>query len=222
MPKRTPKKRRFSYKYPRPMVTVDGICLRLHGKTLETLLIRRKSAPHKGKWALPGGFIRMNEPLEKSVIRELGEETGLREIAYLTQLGTYGDPKRDPRGRVLTVAFLALIADDASQLTAGSDAADAAWYPVEALPEKLAFDHPAIIGDALRRLLAGARTSAVLLPLLPDPFTEQQAADALQAVYGVALDPRQYLARLLESKLVQRMRGGKRYRFAAWREDAGA
>jgi len=196
------------------MVTTDCVVLRVHDQTLETVLIRRGNAPFKGHWALPGGFIKMNESLEHSAIRELGEETGLDEMPFLIQLGAYGDPGRDPRGRVVTVAFIALISGPGPDLAPGDDAAYAQWHPVESLPARIAFDHPAILGDALSRLAAGSRTSAVLFAFLGDPFTEQQLRGVLRAVYGVELDPNEYLAPFLKMKIVRRMRGGKRYRKA--------
>jgi 8-oxo-dGTP diphosphatase len=200
------------------MVTVDCVVLRVREQILEMLLIRRGIAPYKGSWALPGGFVKMKEPLEIAALRELGEETGLTDIPFMIQLGAYGEPKRDPRGRVISVAFVALVTDDRSAPSAGDDADDAQWHRVEALPDRLAFDHAAIIGDALRRLAAGGRTSGVLFAFLPGRFTEEQVGNVLQAVYGVALDPADYLKPFLKGGLVRRLRGGKRYRFTGWQD----
>ena len=156
-------KREYRYDYPRPMVTVDAAMLRVHEGDLQVLLIKRKAAPWKGRWALPGGFIQMKESLEESVIREVAEETGItipppcgaRE-PFLIQLGAYGDPKRDPRGRVITVTFVGIFPPGGRdcEARAGDDAADARWMPLEDVPEKLAGDHGVILSDALERLAA--------------------------------------------------------------------
>ena len=147
--------KRYCYAYPRAMVTVDAVVFRVRGRERELLLIRRKAAPYKNFWALPGGFIKIKETLEESVVRELGEETGLKNVSSLRQLGTYGDPGRDPRGRVVSVAFVGLVSSIDSEVKGGDDAAAAAWFRITKLPEKLAFDHATIIADALQRLAAG-------------------------------------------------------------------
>ncbi len=115
------------------------------------LLVQRGHPPFAGEWALPGGFVNIDEPLEAAAARELEEETGLKGVD-LEQLHTYGDPERDPRGRVVTVAYLGVLPTDASQEVQGADdAAQARWFPIEALP-RLAFDHAEIIRDGLRRM----------------------------------------------------------------------
>ena len=212
MPPRGTRKRTYCYDYARPMVTTDCVLFRIREKRLETLLVRRGRPPYKGGWALPGGFIKMKEPLEEAAARELAEETGIRDVPFLIQLGAYGDPKRDPRGRVVGVAYVGILPEGGAEPQAGSDAAEAAWHPVESLPAKLCFDHPVIIGDALRRLAAGGRTSGVLFAFLPERFTPAGLADALEAVYGIGIDPAEYLAPFLESGLAKRTRG-KKYRF---------
>ena len=141
--------RRYCYDWPRAMVTVDNVLLRVRRRALEVLLVRRKRPPYKGRWALPGGFIEMTESLEQSALRELHEETGIQKVAFFKQVGAYGDPSRDPRGRTISVAFVALARDGQDECQAGDDAADAAWYPVKSLPLPLAFDHETIIADAL-------------------------------------------------------------------------
>jgi len=208
-------KRRYCYDYPRPMVTADCVVLRVKDGALEVLLVERRHAPYKGRWALPGGFIRMKESLEEAAARELAEEVGLKEVSSLIQLGAYGDPGRDPRGRVITVAFVALVAGPGPEPRAGDDAAAAGWHLVMDLPPRLAFDHPTIIGDALRRLVAGGRTSGVLFAFLGDPFAEADLREVLHAVYGVRLDPADYLAPFLKTRLVRRA-GRRRYRFVGW------
>ena len=138
----------FCYEYPRPAVTVDIVVL--SDDVSEVLLIRRKHPPFEKHWALPGGFINMEESLEASALRELGEETGITDIT-LTEVGTFGEPSRDPRGRVITVAYTAVVEKSTLKIEAGSDASEAAWFSSTDLP-KLAFDHGEIIRKALKKL----------------------------------------------------------------------
>lgn len=145
---------RYCYEYPRPMVTADCVVVRTRAGAREVLLIRRGKAPMKGRWALPGGFVEETESLEKAALRELREETGLKGARLLAQVGAYGDPGRDPRGRVITVAFLVKVPADA-EARAGDDAKAARWFPLARLPKALAFDHARILRDALRRLGGG-------------------------------------------------------------------
>ena len=119
--------------YPRPAVTVDVVIFTLREGDLQVLLVRRKAPPFQGMWAIPGGFIRLDESLEEAALRELEEETGVRDV-YLEQLYTFGDPDRDPRGRVITVAYFALVPADAVRPRAGDDAAEARWWSMYDLP----------------------------------------------------------------------------------------
>jgi 8-oxo-dGTP diphosphatase len=114
------------------------------------LLIRRQRPPYKGRWALPGGFVEMGESLEESVRREIKEETGIRRVTRLRQIGAYGDPGRDPRGRTVTVAYLGVVSGTGAAAKGGDDAAEAQWYPISSLPKDLAFDHALILRDGLR------------------------------------------------------------------------
>ncbi|MDA3880625.1 MAG: NUDIX hydrolase [Prolixibacteraceae bacterium] len=132
----------YTYKYPRPSITTDAIVLAKEGSTHYLLLIKRGNDPFIGKWALPGGFIEMDEDLEEACYRELVEETNLTGIS-LTQFATFGKPGRDPRGRTISVVFWG-IADKKSAITAGDDAAEARWFDFNALPP-LAFDHDFIL-----------------------------------------------------------------------------
>ncbi len=140
----------YCYDYPRPSVTVDIVLLTDVQPYPEVLLIRRKNPPFKNAWALPGGFIDMEETLEENALRELYEETNISHVK-LTQLGTFGHPERDPRGRVITVAYLGVITNKILEVVAGSDAGDVAWYATSNLPE-LAFDHKIIIHTALEEI----------------------------------------------------------------------
>ncbi len=144
----------YCYDYPRPMVTVDVAVFANDGTGPHILLIRRKKPPFEGLWALPGGFVDIEEDLETAARRELEEETGLR-VGRLRQFRTYGDPHRDPRGRVITIVYSAHHPMVPPQ--SGDDAADARWFPLDRLPD-LAFDHAQIIADliAARRHLPDA------------------------------------------------------------------
>lgn len=145
--------------YPRPSVTVDIVLFTLRNDQPHVLLIRRRRPPFADHWALPGGFIEMDETLEQSAARELWEETGLRDVA-LEQLYTFGDPGRDPRGRVISVAYVGVIQpEQAAGVAAGDDAADARWWPLDRLPP-LAFDHDRILARAARWLHAQRSGSA--------------------------------------------------------------
>jgi 8-oxo-dGTP diphosphatase len=188
--------------HPRPSVTVDVVIFTLRETCLQVLLIKRGEQPFKGSWALPGGFVRINESLEDAATRELAEETGISE-AYLEQLYTYGDPDRDPRSRVITVAYFALIPPDKPIRTeGGSDVAQAAWFPVENLPY-LAFDHDQIVSYALRRLRYKLEYSAVGFELLPEEFTLTELQTTYEIILGEKLDKRNFRRRILEANVIE-------------------
>src|SRR5215472_12267932 len=137
-------------KYQRPSVTVDVVMMSLRQRDLQVLLIKRRLWPYEGMWAIPGGFVNIDESLEDAAKRELQEETGLQDV-YLEQLYTFGDPGRDPRTRVITVMYFALLDSERLQVRAASDAADVGWFSVYELPP-LAFDHEKILHYTLGRL----------------------------------------------------------------------
>lgn len=144
-----------SSQYEKPSVSVDILIFNRQGKGWEVLLVKRKNHPFQGKWALPGGFINMDENLEDTAYRELMEETGLdgrREKVPLKQLGAYGDVGRDPRGRTITIAYMAILEKAGLTVKGADDAADARWFPIDNLPP-LAFDHDRILEDG-KRILA--------------------------------------------------------------------
>ena len=141
----------YCYDYPRPAVTVDAVVFKQKDNTVQILLIRRNRDPYKNCWALPGGFVEMDESLDTAVARELSEETGLTDIS-LVQLYTFGNPGRDPRGRTISVAFVGICKTN-TPIQGNDDAAEAHWFSIENLPE-LAFDHDLIIVKAIEWLKA--------------------------------------------------------------------
>lgn len=173
-------------------VTVDLVILTIREDELHVLLIERGNRPYLGLPALPGGYVREGETLDEAATRELGEETGLDgDRLHLEQLRTYGDPGRDPRGRVITVAYLAL-GPDLPIPMAGTDARAAHWAPVEAAltgePE-LAFDHGVILREALERARSQLEYTTVAAAFCPEPFTIADLRRVYEVVWGVALDP---------------------------------
>ena len=139
---------KYHYKYPRPSVTTDCVIFGYEGNTLKVLLIERGNEPFKGYWAFPGGFLNMEESAEEGAKRELYEETGLKD-AVIKQFHTYTDPDRDPRGRVISIAYYALV--EISEVKGGDDAAQARWFAIDEVPA-LAFDHDQMLQDALAKL----------------------------------------------------------------------
>jgi 8-oxo-dGTP diphosphatase len=171
-------------------LTVDLVIFTVRDESLQVLLVQRGVAPFTGRWALPGGFVREDESLESAARRELEEETGVRDL-YLEQLYTFGDPNRDPRGRVITVTYFALIAADRRALVPGTDAAAARWWPA-GTPPPLAFDHRQILDYAVERLRNKLEYTTVGFQLLPRKFTLTQLQRIYQAILGRALDKRNF------------------------------
>ena len=171
-------------------VTVDIVIFALRDWELHVLLIERGLSPFEGHWALPGGFVRDGESLEVAARRELEEETGMRDV-YLEQLYTFGNPDRDPRGRVITVAYYALLTTEAAPLVAGTDAGAARWMPARKHPP-LAFDHDQILLYALERLANKLEYTTAGFQLLPKRFTLSQLQRVYEAVLGRTLDKRNF------------------------------
>lgn len=167
-------------KYERPSVTADVVLFTLREGRLEVLLVKRKKKPCEGMWAFPGGFVGMTEKLEDAALRELKEETGLDGV-YLEQLFAYGDPDRDPRTRVITVAFIGLAPCDKLRPKAGDDAADTGWFSAYNPPE-LAFDHEGILNDALGRLRKRVWEAPLIFELLPECFIINDIREAYETV----------------------------------------
>ena len=186
----------YTYEYPRPSLTVDCVIFGLDdGQRLKVLLIERKLEPFQGEWALPGGFVDMKETLEEAALRELEEETGVRDV-FIEQLYTFGDPDRDPRGRVISVAYYALVNLGLHELSASSDASKAEWFNINDIP-KLAFDHQTIFETALSRLRAKVRYQPIGFELLPEKFTLTQLQQLYETVLGVdSLNKRNFRKRI--------------------------
>lgn len=190
----------YQYKYPHPAVTVDCVVFGLDEDELKVLLIQRKIEPFKGQWALPGGFIDMDENLEESARRELREETGVQDL-FLEQLATYGKPGRDPRERVITVAYFAIVNLYEHKVEADTDAEEAAWFPVENLP-KLAFDHQMILDEALIRLQNKIRYKPLVFEFLPSKFTIRQVQHLYETILCKNLDKRNFRKKIFKTGLI--------------------
>jgi 8-oxo-dGTP diphosphatase len=186
-----------TYEYARPSVTVDCVVfgLDLEAEDLKILLIQRSGRPFAGMWALPGGFVDMGETLEQAAKRELQEETGISRL-YLEQLYTFGDPGRDPRDRVITVAYYALVKLTDHTIKADTDASDVAWFGVSDLP-RLAFDHAKIVATALGRLKGKVRYQPIGFELLPAKFTLSQLQRLYEVVLERRLDKRNFRKKIL-------------------------
>jgi 8-oxo-dGTP diphosphatase len=141
-------KGKYIYDWPRPMVTTDALVFAHSGGKTKVLLIKRGNEPFKDMWAIPGGFVNMDEEIEDAVVRELAEETGVRGV-HLEQMHTFGTVGRDPRGRQITVVFMGIAREEQMNLEAGDDAVEAKWFDIEELPEDLAFDHDKVIKFAV-------------------------------------------------------------------------
>jgi 8-oxo-dGTP diphosphatase len=204
-------------------VTVDIVIFTVRGGSLPVLLVKRGVPPFEGQYAIPGGFLREGESLEEAAIRELYEETGVRNV-FLEQLYTFGDPARDPRGRVVTVAYYALIASGKLSLVAGADAAEAQWFPANNLPP-LAFDHQSILDYALKRLRNKLEYTTVGFQLLPEKFTLGELQGVYEAILGKQLDKRNFRRKIALLGILKPLRewqhAGRRpaqlFRFAASR-----
>jgi 8-oxo-dGTP diphosphatase len=214
-------------KFERPSVSVDVVIFSILDEALKVLLVKRRNWPFQGMWAIPGGFVEMDESLEDAAYRELAEETGVtRADVYLEQLYTFGKPGRDPRTRVITVAYFALVGADKLDPKAGDDAEDVAWFSVYDLPE-LAFDHARILDYALTRLRFKLEYTAVGFQLLPEKFTLRELQEAYEIVLGSRLDKGNFRSKLRKANVVEvvdgyRDTGGRPARLYRFREDVVA
>ena len=187
--------------YPQPSVATDVVIFTIKNKDLKVLLIKRKLDPFKGKWAIPGGFIGIDEPLDSAAKRELIEETGV-DADYLEQLYTFGNPKRDPRGRVISVAYMALVNSEKIELKAASDASDAQWFSVNKIPD-IGFDHKQILKYATKRLRWKFEYTTVAFSMLPDKFTMAQIKVVYDIVFNKKFDKRNFSKKILSLDILQ-------------------
>lgn len=185
----------ISYKYSRAALTVDCVVFGFDEGELKVLLIQRALDPFKGKWALPGGFVRVDETLDEAARRELAEEAGLKNV-FLEQLYTFGAVDRDPRERVVSVAYYALVKLPVHATKAATDALEAHWFPISAIP-KLAFDHAEILSAAHDRLKGKVRYQPIGFELLPPKFTLSQLQHLYQTVLATELDKRNFRKKVL-------------------------
>lgn len=183
-----------------PAIAVDMVILTVRDDDLHVLLVQRRGEPFAGRWALPGGFVNDDESVDAAAARELREETGVAEV-YLEQLYTFGEPNRDPRGRVVSVAYYALLRQPAA-LTAADDATEARWFPMGALPS-LAFDHAAILDYALARVRSKVEYTNVVYSLLPETFTLTELQRVYEIILGRTLDKRNFRKKISSLDLVE-------------------
>lgn len=200
--KKSPRKK-SGYPQPyRPLLAVDILIFTIIDNRLNILLIKRKYQPFKGRWAIPGGFIQKNESLEKAAKRELKEETNVSNV-YLEQLYSFGQPKRDPRDRVISVAYFALVPfEKVEQIKPTTDAAKAKWFPIKKLPE-LAFDHDKIIKYAQKRLKWKMEYTNVIYSLLPEEFTLTDMRKIYEIVFDKQFDKRNFRKKILSLGLIK-------------------
>ncbi len=191
----------YCYKYPHPAVTTDCVIFGFDGMRLNVLLIERGIEPYKGRWAFPGGFLNMDETAEEGARRELKEETNLT-AEYIEQFHTFSDPDRDPRERIITIAYLALV--KLQTVEGGDDAAKAQWFPLDKIPQ-LAFDHDLILRKATEHLRERIHFQPVGFDLLPEKFTLKQLQMLYEAILGVRFDRRNFAKKMLHSELLTQL-----------------
>lgn len=188
----------YTYKYPHPAVTTDCVIFGFDGTKLQVLLIERGIEPYKGRWAFPGGFLNADETAEEGALRELQEETGLTG-AYIEQFHTFTDPCRDPRERVITIAYYALVR--LQEVRGGDDAAKAQWFALDEVPQ-LAFDHDRILREAVKRLRERIHFKPVGFELLPEKFTMKELQTLYESILDVKFDRRNFSKKMLHFDLL--------------------
>ena len=189
-------------KYERPSVTVDVVIFSLRSGRLHVLMVQRKHWPYADHWAIPGGFVNMDESLETAARRELMEETGVHDL-YMEQLYTFGEPGRDPRTRVISVAYFALIRSEEQTLQISDESNDVRWFPVDELPAPLAFDHDKILRFALDRLRSKLEYTTLAFQLLPTEFTLPKLKRIYEEILGEKLDKANFYRKLRDSDLLE-------------------
>jgi 8-oxo-dGTP diphosphatase len=206
-------------RYDRPSVTVDVVIFTLLNQELHVLLVQRRRWPYDGYWAIPGGFINMDESLETAARRELEEETGVRDV-YLEQLYTFGDVGRDPRTRVISVAYIALVRSDAQRIRVSEESTDVRWFAVRELPAELAFDHDQILAYAISRLRSKLEYTTLAFQLLPEVFSILELKHIYEQILGEDLDKGNFYRKIKEAGLLEEttlMREGRGRPTRLWR-----
>lgn len=188
----------YSYEYPRAAMTADAVIFGFDGQDLQVLLVERGVEPYKGCWAFPGGFLKMTETIEECARRELMEETGL-ESGYMEQLGVFSDVERDPRGRVITTAFYALVR--MTEVKGGDDAAEARWFRIKDVP-RLAFDHDRILRVAVQRLREDLHFRPIGFELLPERFSIPQLQRLYESILDIRFDRRNFQKKMLSTGIL--------------------
>lgn len=191
----------YCYRYPHPAVTADCVIFGFDGNSLKVMLIERGIEPYKGYWALPGGFMRIDETIEEAAARELREETNLSNI-YLQQFKVYSDTGRDPRERVITVSFIALVRQQDYSAVAGDDAVNAHWFDVKTLPP-LAFDHKVIVREAREHLKEALRTRPIAFELLNKYFSLGELQRVYEVINDERYDRRNFHRSVIDSEIVK-------------------
>lgn len=188
-------------RYPRQSATADVAIFAFFEKKLHVLLVRRKNMPFQGYWAIPGGFVEMEEDLPEAAGRELREETGLKNLR-LHEFGAFGHPRRDPRTRTITVGYLALARKEQVRPAAGSDAGEVGWFPARRPPEP-AFDHELVLAAALARLAELCVLTPALFELLPESFSAGELASACAEIFGRKFSPASLLRKMKAAKIIR-------------------
>ena len=189
---------KYCYRYPHPAVTTDCVIFGFDGERLQVLLIERGIEPYKGRWAFPGGFLKMDETAEEGARRELKEETGL-DSAYMEQFHTFSTPERDPRERVITIAYYALV--KIQEVKGGDDAASARWFRLDEIPS-LAFDHDYILRMATQRLREQIHFQPIGFELLPEKFTLKELQLLYEAILGINFDRRNFSKKMMHLEIL--------------------
>lgn len=191
----------FCYKYPHPAVATDCVIFGYDGMRLKVLLIERGCEPYKGKWAFPGGFLKMDETAGQGALRELKEETGLTPY-YIEQFQCFSEPNRDPRERVISIAFFALV--KIAEVKGGDDAAKARWFALDETPP-LAFDHDRILREAMARLRERIHFKPIGFELLPEKFTLKELQMLYEAILDVRFDRRNFAKKMLHFDMIKQL-----------------
>jgi len=192
--------KKYCYDYPRPSVTTDSVLFGFDGVDINVLLIERGINPFKGKWALPGGFVNMDESTEEGALRELLEETGVENV-FMEQLYTFSDVDRDPRGRVISIAYYALVRISDYKVLAGDDANNARWFKLSEIPT-LAFDHDMILRIAHDRLKGKIRYQPIGFELLNEKFTMPELQLLYESILGTKFDRRNFHSKMMKTNLL--------------------